>query len=109
MQLTTRQTEIADCLARGYSYKETANKLFISEHTVRNHIENIKINNPGTRGVVDIVRLFILQMEEPRKYFMVGLFLIIQATMTFDLESTRRNCKSRSGRNPHKTRRRYES
>jgi DNA-binding NarL/FixJ family response regulator len=39
--LTQRELEVLGCLSTGASNKEIANRLFISEHTVRNHIQNI--------------------------------------------------------------------
>ncbi len=40
-QLTTRESEIMNCIAEGYRYKEIGEKLFISTTTVRKHIYNI--------------------------------------------------------------------
>jgi DNA-binding NarL/FixJ family response regulator len=39
--LTKREREMLDLLAKGYRYKEIADKLFISFETVRTHIHNI--------------------------------------------------------------------
>jgi len=39
--LTHRELEVLGCLSTGASNKEIASRLFISEHTVRNHIQNI--------------------------------------------------------------------
>ena len=39
--LTTRQIDILNHIALGFDYKEIADELDISEHTVRRHIENI--------------------------------------------------------------------
>ncbi|MFN3562154.1 MAG: response regulator [Chloroherpetonaceae bacterium] len=41
LELTKRERELLDYLAKAYTYKEIANKLFISEHTVRTHIHRI--------------------------------------------------------------------
>jgi DNA-binding NarL/FixJ family response regulator len=40
-QLSNREREILDLLAKGFRYKEIADKLFISTETVRTHIRNI--------------------------------------------------------------------
>jgi DNA-binding NarL/FixJ family response regulator len=40
-KLSVREREILDYLARGYRYKEIADKLFISTETIRTHIRNI--------------------------------------------------------------------
>jgi DNA-binding NarL/FixJ family response regulator len=39
--LTARETEVLTFVAKGYTYKEIAQKLFISVKTVQNHVQNI--------------------------------------------------------------------
>jgi DNA-binding NarL/FixJ family response regulator len=39
--LTARETEVLKLVAKGYSYREIADKLFISVKTVQNHVQNI--------------------------------------------------------------------
>jgi DNA-binding NarL/FixJ family response regulator len=39
--LTPRETEVLKLVAKGYTYREIANKLFISVKTVQNHVQNI--------------------------------------------------------------------
>jgi RNA polymerase sigma factor (sigma-70 family) len=39
--LTERETEIVELLPKGYSNKEIANQLRISEHTVETHLDRI--------------------------------------------------------------------
>jgi DNA-binding NarL/FixJ family response regulator len=39
--LTPRETEILKLVAKGYTYREIAEKLFISVKTVQNHVQNI--------------------------------------------------------------------
>lgn len=39
--LTARETEVLRLVARGYSYKEIADQLFLSVKTVQNHVQNI--------------------------------------------------------------------
>ena len=41
LSLPKRELEILECLAQGYSDKEIASSLYISEHTSRTHIRNI--------------------------------------------------------------------
>jgi DNA-binding NarL/FixJ family response regulator len=41
--LTSREKEILDFLAKGFLYKEIADKLFISKETVKKHIHNIYV------------------------------------------------------------------
>lgn len=40
-QLTQREKEVLRCLTKGYTNKEIADKLFISERTVKSHINHI--------------------------------------------------------------------
>jgi DNA-binding NarL/FixJ family response regulator len=48
-QLTRRELEILELLAKGYRYKEIAEKVFISLETVRSHVRNtyekLQVNN----------------------------------------------------------------
>lgn len=39
--LTTRENEVLRLVAKGYTYREIADKLFISIKTVQNHVQNI--------------------------------------------------------------------
>ena len=39
--LTSRETEVLELLTQGITYKGVANKLFISETTVKTHVNNI--------------------------------------------------------------------
>jgi DNA-binding NarL/FixJ family response regulator len=39
--LTLRETEVLKLVAKGYTYREIADKLFISVKTVQNHVQNI--------------------------------------------------------------------
>lgn len=41
LNLTKREIEVVKCLVKGLSYKEVANKLFISDKTVKVHASNI--------------------------------------------------------------------
>ena len=40
-QLSTREREIVALVAQGFKNKEMAEKMFISEQTVKNHLHNI--------------------------------------------------------------------
>ncbi len=58
--LTNREKEIFILLTKNYSTKEIANKLNISEKTVRNHISNTmqKLGVKGRAGaVVELIKL----------------------------------------------------
>ena len=41
IKLTQRETEVLDQLSKGLKYKNIANNLFLSEGTIRKHVENI--------------------------------------------------------------------
>ena len=55
VQLTKREHEIVRLTCEELSLKEIANKLFISEHTVRNHRVNI-MKKMGVKNVVGLVK-----------------------------------------------------
>ena len=54
--LTTREREVAMCLASGYSYKDISEELFISISTVRKHVTNIyrKLNINNQRQLISM-------------------------------------------------------
>lgn len=58
--LTKREKEVFDYLVQNYSTTEIAEKLSISEKTVRNHISNVmqKLGVKGRAGaVVELIKL----------------------------------------------------
>ena len=59
-QLSTRETEILQLIARGMRNREIGEKLFISENTVRNHILNL-LQKLGTTHRTEAVALAIQQ------------------------------------------------
>ena len=44
-ELTPREYEVAELAATGYSNKQIADRLSISEQTVKNHIRKLALNN----------------------------------------------------------------
>jgi PAS domain S-box-containing protein len=54
--LTPRQTEILQCLARGYSTRQMAAELHLSTETVRNHVRNI-LRTLGVHSRLEAVAL----------------------------------------------------
>lgn len=84
-ELSEREREVADLKARGYSSKMIADRLFLSTRTVEKYVNRIfakwKCNN-----VADLVRIYILSLDDPRAYFAeikkgvaVALLLAVQA------------------------------
>lgn len=52
-QLTSRECEVAALVAEGYRYKEVAQRLNISEHTLKNHLRHI-FDKLGIRSRVQL-------------------------------------------------------
>ncbi len=48
-KLTSRELEVLELMAEGFSHKEVAEKLYVSPETIRKHLSNIygklKVNN----------------------------------------------------------------
>ena len=97
--LSERENEIALQLTLGLSQKEIADKLFVSPHTVRNHLVNIQ-KKTDSRGAVDIVRKYILALDEPKRFFKAMGFLAIQLFIIFSLQDMdlRKGRRGRRGR-----------
>ncbi|MCX7623493.1 MAG: response regulator transcription factor [Thermomicrobium sp.] len=65
--LTPREIEILDCVARGYSNKEIAQALNISDQTVKNHITSILRKlavNDRTQAVIYALRHGWIKLED---------------------------------------------
>ncbi|SDC25030.1 helix-turn-helix domain-containing protein [Shouchella lonarensis] len=63
--LTRREREVFELLIQDHTTKEIADKLFISEKTVRNHISNTmqKLGVKGrSQAVIELIRLGELQI-----------------------------------------------
>ena len=54
--LTKRETEIAMLLCQGITYKEIAETLFRSEHTVESHVHNI-LKKTGAKGRIKLLQI----------------------------------------------------
>ncbi|TET26533.1 MAG: response regulator transcription factor [Dehalococcoidia bacterium] len=66
--LTARETEILSYVAQGYSNKQIAVKLNISEQTIKNHVASImlKLNaNARTQAVVIAVQKGLISIDQP--------------------------------------------
>ena len=67
MILTPREKEIFNLLIDNYNTKDIANKLGISEKTVRNHISNVmqKLGVKGRAGaVIELLKLNEISIKE---------------------------------------------
>lgn len=65
-QLTMREREVLKLIAKGLSNEEIAEQLFISKHTVKNHITNIyrKIGSRNrTKVALWAIRYGLLEMD----------------------------------------------
>ncbi|HEY8436909.1 MAG TPA: LuxR C-terminal-related transcriptional regulator [Haloplasmataceae bacterium] len=63
--LTRREREIFELLIKNYTTKEIAQKLFISEKTVRNHISNViqKLSvSSRTQAIVELLKMNELEL-----------------------------------------------
>jgi DNA-binding CsgD family transcriptional regulator len=56
--LTARENEILKLVAKGYTYREIAEQLFISVKTVQNHVQNI-LAKPQLRRRYELMRYAI--------------------------------------------------
>jgi DNA-binding NarL/FixJ family response regulator len=66
-QLTERETEVLKLVARGYAYKEIADRLVISVRTVQNHVQSI-LRKLQLNGRYELMRYAIhrgLDRDEP--------------------------------------------
>ena len=64
--LTTRETEVLNYVAQGYSNKQIAAKLNISEQTIKNHVASIMIKlnaNARTQAVVIAVQQGLISID----------------------------------------------
>jgi len=57
-KLSNRELEVVVLLAQGLSNKEIADKLFISEHTVKDHMKNImrKMGVDSRGGIIAAIK-----------------------------------------------------
>jgi two-component system response regulator DegU len=65
--LSPRELEVLTLIGRGCSNEEIAQLLFISPHTVKNHVSNIYRKlyvNDRTRAALQAVRMGLVKIEE---------------------------------------------
>lgn len=80
---TKTEEKVVNLLARGYSEKEIAEKLFVSPHTIDNHLRNMRKKNNVNKNT-ELILLYIIYLSKKKfslkdvKNFGVSiLFLII--------------------------------
>lgn len=64
--LTTREKEVFSLLVKNYTTKNIADKLYISEKTVRKHISNVmqKLEvESRTSAVIELIKLGEIEIE----------------------------------------------
>lgn len=96
MDLTKTEYKVAGFVAAGYSEKEIADKMFVSPKTVHNHTYNIR-KKLNARNAVDVARTFILNLDNPKQFFTVMAFLVMQLFIVFesvDVEMRRMTVKT---------------
>ena len=77
--LTDREREVFLLLIKNYDTKDIADKLNISEKTVRNHISNAmqKLEVKGrTQAVIELLKMGEIDLE---KWLIVVIFLFIKS------------------------------
>lgn len=104
-QLSQRENEIIAEIAKGYSVKEIAARLFLSPHTVDTHIKNSK-RKSGERSLSGLTRLFVMSLENPTKFFKNSLAVIlalVQLTISMYSVDIKLRRPRRSNRSNYKT------
>jgi len=76
-ELTKTEIKVAHGISQGFLYKELADKLCVSTHTIHAHLRNIRIK-VGARNIADITRLYILSLDNPKLVLKALFFLVLQ-------------------------------
>lgn len=79
-QLTKTETKIARLIAKGFVFKEIADQLCVSTHTIHTHTKNIR-KKLEARNIADITRMYILSLDNPKQVLYALVFVIIQLNM----------------------------
>lgn len=82
MNLTAQEFKVARLVTMGFSEKEIASKLFVSEKTIHTHTYNIR-KKIGARSAVDIARKYIV--SHPKQFILSLAFLLIQSHIIFNI------------------------
>jgi DNA-binding CsgD family transcriptional regulator len=98
--LTPRESEIAECLAWGYSKKEIASKKFISVHTVETTSKHI-YRKTGVGSVGRLAAWWFCKkfdISVLRDPLLASLFMMLCLVNEFNTDDTALRAKSRTGR-----------
>ena len=79
-QLTNQETKIARLIAKGYVFKEIADMLCVSTHTIHTHTKNIR-KKLEAKNIADITRIYILSLDNPRQVLYAFVFAVMQISM----------------------------
>lgn len=85
-EITEAEMRIMKRIACGDSEKEIAFKLNLSKATVHNHAYRIR-KKLNARSAVDVCRIFILSLENPKKFFLTAMFLLIHSSLVFSYDT----------------------
>lgn len=98
-QLTKTETKVVHCISQGYVFKEIADKMHVSIHTVSTHVTNVR-HKWNARNIADITRMYILSLEDPRLVLKAVVCLLIHlGIILFEAApEMRRPVQSRSSR-----------
>lgn len=77
MDLTPSEYQAVKLLCEGKSAKMIGDELHRSKRTVEKQLADARAKW-NCNNVADLVRTFILQLDEPRKFFKVACLLLIQ-------------------------------
>jgi len=78
-ELSKRENEVVAEIAKGYSVKEIAQRMFLSPYTVDTHIKNSK-KKTGARSLAGLTREFILSLDNPKTYFRNALAILLASS-----------------------------
>ena len=95
--LTKTENKVAHLIANGKLYKEIADDLHVSAHTIHTHLKNIRLKT-GAKNIADVTRMYILSLENPKLVLKAVFFLLLQLGIiwfSYDYDRTRLSNKNR--------------
>lgn len=87
MDLSNTEYKVCDKIARGFSVKEIAVKMYRSPYTIDTHIKNVKRKN-GLKNMADITREFIKSLDRPEDWFKTIIALVFVTLQSFIMFGT---------------------